>query len=101
MHNYIMATFEDYLFTKNTKWFLWGGLLLVLGALIFHAGVVVGSHRHPPREPAAGGDFEARLLDALRAEGTILASIREKREIAKDTEEKLRDFIVDFSKKFA
>jgi F-type H+-transporting ATPase subunit alpha len=61
-----------------------------------------GTRGHLDNLPVARiGDFEARLLDALRAEGTILASIREKREIIKETEEKLRAFITDFSKKFA
>jgi F-type H+-transporting ATPase subunit alpha len=61
-----------------------------------------GTRGHLDNLPVARiGDFEARLLDALRAEGTILASIREKREIVKETEEKLRAFITDFSKKFA
>ena len=52
---------EDYFFTKNTKWFLWGALALVLALLIFHAGVVVGQqqprHVHAPFNdaPAQGG----------------------------------------------
>ena len=36
---------EDYFFTKNTKWILWGSSGVILAALIFHAGVVVGSHQ--------------------------------------------------------
>ena len=47
------------------------------------------------------GEFERRLIDALRAEGTILASIREKREIVKDVDDKLKAFMADFVKKFA
>ena len=47
------------------------------------------------------GDFERQVIDALRAEGSILASIREKREIVKDNEEKLKAFLADFLKKFA
>ena len=47
------------------------------------------------------GEFEAAYLDALRAEGSILASIREKREIVKETDDKLKAFLTDFTKKFA
>jgi F-type H+-transporting ATPase subunit alpha len=47
------------------------------------------------------GEFERQLLDALRAEGSILAAIRDKREIAKDTDDKMKAFLNDFSKKFA
>jgi F-type H+-transporting ATPase subunit alpha len=47
------------------------------------------------------GEFEAGLLDALRAEGSILASIRDKREIVKETDDKLKGFLTDFTKKFA
>jgi F-type H+/Na+-transporting ATPase subunit alpha len=47
------------------------------------------------------GEFESSLLDALRAEGSILATIRDKREIAKDTDDKLKAFLGDFAKKFA
>ncbi|TAJ88907.1 MAG: F0F1 ATP synthase subunit alpha, partial [Reyranella sp.] len=46
-------------------------------------------------------DFEHQLLDAVRAEGSILASIREKREIVKETDDKLKAFLGDFVKKFA
>ena len=46
-------------------------------------------------------DFEHQLLDAIRAEGSILASIREKREIVKETDDKLKAFLGDFVKKFA
>ena len=46
-------------------------------------------------------DFEHQLLDAIRAEGSILASIREKREIVKETDDKLKAFLGDFAKKFA
>src|ERR671924_294617 len=34
------------------------------------------------------GEFEHQMLDALRAEGSILASIRDKREIVKETDDK-------------
>jgi F-type H+-transporting ATPase subunit alpha len=47
------------------------------------------------------GEFEAAFLDALRAEGTILGEIREKREITKENDEKLKNFLADFTKKFA
>ena len=47
------------------------------------------------------GEFERQLLDALRAEGSILASIRDKREIVKETDDKLKAFLGDFVKKFA
>jgi len=46
-------------------------------------------------------DFEHQMLDAVRAEGSILASIREKREIVKETDDKLKAFLGDFVKKFA
>ncbi|MBL0898707.1 MAG: F0F1 ATP synthase subunit alpha, partial [Reyranella sp.] len=45
--------------------------------------------------------FERQMLDAVRAEGSILASIREKREIVKETDDKLKAFLGDFVKKFA
>src|SRR5512139_2248661 len=47
------------------------------------------------------GEFERHMLDALRAEGSILASIRDKREIVKETDDKLKAFLTDFTKKFA
>jgi F-type H+-transporting ATPase subunit alpha len=47
------------------------------------------------------GDFERQMLDALRAEGSMLASIRDKREIVKETDDKLKAFLGDFVKKFA
>src|SRR5437660_1128882 len=47
------------------------------------------------------GDFERQMLDALRAEGSILGSIRDKREIVKETDDKLKTFLTDFTKKFA
>ena len=46
-------------------------------------------------------EFERQVLDAVRAEGSILASIREKREIVKETDDKLKAFLGDFVKKFA
>src|SRR6195256_3053871 len=47
------------------------------------------------------GEFEQQVLDALRAEGSMLASIRDKREIVKETDDKLKVFFADFVKKFA
>ena len=41
------------------------------------------------------------MLDALRAEGSILAAIRDKREITKETDDKMKAFLNDFAKKFA
>jgi F-type H+-transporting ATPase subunit alpha len=46
------------------------------------------------------GEFERQALEALRAEGSILASIRDKREIVKETDDKLKAFFTDFLKKF-
>ena len=37
----------------------------------------------------------------VRAEGSILASIRDKREIVKEVDDKLKAFLADFVKKFA
>src|SRR4029453_4941521 len=42
------------------------------------------------------GDFEQQALDALAPEGSILASIRDKREIVKETDDKLKAFFADF-----
>jgi len=50
---------------------------------------------------ASIGEFERQVLDALRAEGSVLASIRDKREIVKETDDKLKAFLGDFAKKFA
>ncbi|HEX9555970.1 MAG TPA: F0F1 ATP synthase subunit alpha, partial [Reyranella sp.] len=50
---------------------------------------------------ASIGEFERQALDALRAEGSMLASIRDKREIVKETDDKLKAFFADFVKKFA
>jgi hypothetical protein len=36
---------EDYFFTKNTRWILWGAFAVIVALLIFHAGVVVGQHQ--------------------------------------------------------
>jgi len=76
---------EDYFFTKNTKWFLWGFCALIVALLIFHAGVVVGSHepergRMPDRTqvgtPGMLGGFmptEGYLENGHGAVGTITA----------------------------
>ena len=47
------------------------------------------------------GEFERQLLDALRAEGSILSGIRDKREITKEIDDKMKAFLADFTKKFA
>jgi F-type H+-transporting ATPase subunit alpha len=47
------------------------------------------------------GDYERQMLDALRSEASILAAIRDKREIVKETDDKLKAFLTDFTKKFA
>ena len=46
------------------------------------------------------GEFERQAIEALRAEGSILAAIRDKREIVKETDDKLKAFFTDFLKKF-
>jgi hypothetical protein len=73
-----MATLEDYFFTKKTKWFLWGAFALILAALIFHAGVVVGSRQtvHGRLELRGPGMFgfmpsEAYVEGGNGAVGTI------------------------------
>jgi hypothetical protein len=43
-----MATLEDYLFVKNTRWIWWGAAAFILALLIFHAGYVLGSRRGAP-----------------------------------------------------
>ena len=46
---------EDYLFTKKTKWFIWGALGVVVVVLVYHAGFVAGQHQHMrPRVPFGG-----------------------------------------------
>jgi F-type H+/Na+-transporting ATPase subunit alpha len=47
------------------------------------------------------GEFESSYLEALRAEGSILAAIRDKREITKETDDKMKGFLDAFTKKFA
>jgi len=47
------------------------------------------------------GEYERQMLDAVRSEGSILAAIRDKREIVKETDDKLKAFLTDFTKKFA
>ncbi|MCW5569290.1 MAG: F0F1 ATP synthase subunit alpha, partial [Dokdonella sp.] len=47
-------------------------------------------------------DFERRMIEALKASNNgVLEAIRSSREIGKDTEAKLKDFLDDFAKKFA
>ncbi len=47
------------------------------------------------------GAFEKQLLSELRAQGEIIGSIRDTREIKKDVEPKLVAFLDDFTKRFA
>jgi len=46
------------------------------------------------------GAYEKQLLAELHAEGSILGSIRDDREIKKDVEAKLESFLADFTKRF-
>jgi F-type H+-transporting ATPase subunit alpha len=55
-----------------------------------------------PLPVAKVGDFEHRMLEALRASNNgVLEGIRTARELTKDNEAKLKDFLDDFAKKFA
>ena len=47
------------------------------------------------------GAFEKQLLGELKAQGEIIGSIRDNREIKKDVEPKLVAFLEDFTKRFA
>ncbi len=47
------------------------------------------------------GAFEKQLLSELKAQGEIIGSIRDTREIKKDVEPKLVAFLDDFTKRFA
>ncbi len=47
------------------------------------------------------GAFEKQLLGEMKAEGQIITSIRDSREIKKDVEPKLVAFLDDFTKRFA
>ncbi len=47
------------------------------------------------------GKFERQLLSELKAEGAIIGSIRDTKEIKKDVEPKLVSFMDDFTKRFA
>jgi F-type H+-transporting ATPase subunit alpha len=48
------------------------------------------------------GRFEQGVLAEIRAKGTdLLATIRDEREISKDTEEKLKTFFDGYAKTFA
>jgi hypothetical protein len=71
---------EDYFFTKNTRWVLWGLFALVLAFLIFHAGVVVGEHQPmrghfgpDGRAPGPLGGFmpQEAFIDGHGAVGTV------------------------------
>lgn len=74
---------EDYFFTKNTKWILWGALALILALLIFHAGVEVGQqqprHSHasfnglPPQPGMLSGIMPQQdfVADGHGAVGTV------------------------------
>lgn len=65
-----MATFEDYLFTKNTKWLLWGLGGLVVVVLIFHVGVVIGArHNFRPTHGMMGREFRAPFGGFMMPEG--------------------------------
>jgi F-type H+-transporting ATPase subunit alpha len=46
------------------------------------------------------GKFERQLLSEIKAQGEIIASIRDNREIKKDVEPKLIAFLDDFTKRF-
>jgi F-type H+-transporting ATPase subunit alpha len=66
------------------------------------ASIYAGTRGYLDGIPVARvGEFETAYLDALRAEGSLLASIRDKREIVKETDDKLKDFLNAFIKKFA
>lgn len=56
-----MATLEDYLFVKDTKWLVWGVMGIFVGALIFHAGVVVGSHSRLMQGRGPQGGFNVQF----------------------------------------
>ena len=47
------------------------------------------------------GAFEKQLLSEMKAQGEIIASIRDNREIKKDVEPKLVAFLDDFTKRFS
>jgi hypothetical protein len=74
-----MATLEDYFFTKNTRYALWGAGAVIIALLIFHAGVVVGSHqrihgRLVLQDTGAPGDFipsETYVESGHGAVGTV------------------------------
>jgi len=51
-------------------------------------------------DTAKVGAYERALLNELHSEGTILAGIRDNREIKKDNEAKLDAFLADFTKRF-
>ncbi|MDE1924631.1 MAG: hypothetical protein KGH79_00400 [Patescibacteria group bacterium] len=75
-----MATFEDYLFVKNSKWIFWGIGALVTLLLVFRAGVVVGFHealsshglgRRPPQSEPFGLSLFGGTIPGHGAVGSI------------------------------
>lgn len=62
---------EDYFFTKNTRWVLWGAFTSIVALLIFHAGVVVGSHQHLRERPGANGAPVGMLGGIMPPQGFV------------------------------
>ena len=62
---------EDYLFTKKTNWLIWGTSGVILTALIFHAGIVVGSHQNNRRASyqGASGDQGGMMQNFMPRQG--------------------------------
>src|SRR6185437_6953947 len=58
---------EDYFFSKNIRFVLWGAFAFIIAFLIFHAGVVVGSHQ-PMRGRMA---FDTRVGPGGFASGIV------------------------------
>jgi hypothetical protein len=56
---------EDYFFTKNTKWILWGGAGAIAVLLVFHAGVVVGSHQGRNMMYVRGTHAPGGMIDGI------------------------------------
>jgi len=53
---------EDYFFTKNTRYVLWGAFAIIVALLIFHAGIVIGSHQSMRR---GSGERPPGMLDGI------------------------------------
>ena len=70
---------EDYFFTKNTKWVIWGTAAIIVGLLLFHAGVVVGQH-----EPMRGRMTFASNGQAQPAPGGMLGGFMPTRGFVED-----------------